>query len=151
MSTSFSTSISNPISNPNPNPKPNITPGAFLYGRTLTIKFNTLEGLKDDIFEEGMFPKEILSRLKFFAADVWQPLLKPFLGDPDPEEMMIAQEFSFIIITSTDYIPLELSTVMRVIKVTDKVIEKNTEGGEDQSNLMDEVAALYGATGKGER
>jgi hypothetical protein len=39
------------------------------------------------------------------------------LGDPDPLEMVIAQEFAFIICTCTNYVPPELAAVMRVIKV----------------------------------
>lgn len=44
--------------------------GAFQHGRTLTIKFKTLEGLDDSMFEDGMFPKEVVSRQKFFVDDI---------------------------------------------------------------------------------
>ena len=118
--------------------------GAFQYGRTLTIKFPTLEGLNTDtIFQPGMFPKEILSRQQFYDDAVWTSCLKPAKGDPDPTEIHIATEFAFIICTVADYIPPELAKIMKVIKVVENVnSETSTAGGDD---VMEQVAALYGA------
>ena len=121
--------------------------GAFQHGRTLTIKFKTLEGLDDSMFQDGMFPREILNRQKFFVDDVWKSVVKPSLGDPDPAEILIAQEFAFIICTSTDYVPPQLREVMRVIKVVDKQTSSGTGGGEGAADsVMDQVASLYGAS-----
>ena len=95
--------------------------GAFQHGRTLTIKFKTLDGLDFGMFQDKMFPKEIISRQKFFMDDIWKSVVKPELGDPDVSEVMIAQEFAFIICTATEFVPPELASVMRVIKVVDNV------------------------------
>ena len=65
------------------------------YGRTLTIKFETLENLnKSTPFLKESFPEEILSKSKFYMDDVWQSVLKPALGDPDPIEANISSLFS---------------------------------------------------------
>lgn len=121
--------------------------GALQYGRTLTIKFPTLEGLNiDRIFEPGMFPKEVLSRTMFYNEVVWKSCLKPDQGDPDPNEINIAAEFALIICTVADFVPPELSKVMKVIKVVEKSgSDESRSGGSGGDELMEQVAALYGA------
>jgi len=125
--------------------------GAFQYGRTLTIKFPTLEGLNadDSVFKPGLFPREVVSRTEFYKEAVWQSCLKPEKGDPTPEDINIAAEFAFIICSVADYVPPDLAHVMKVIRVVDKVSsdegngDKGKAGGDD---LMEQVAALYGAS-----
>ena len=130
--------------------------GAMRYGRTLTIKFATMEGVtKDKLFTPGFFPVEVLTRQKFFTDEVWQSVLKPELGDPEPGEMTISQEFVLVLITVTEYVPPSLAEVMFVMRVEDKAAPSSSsgvggvgggEGGEGgEGDIMEAVAALYGA------
>eukprot|EP01039_Chlorochromonas_danica_P004234 gene4234-4653_t len=115
---------------------------SLLNGRTLTLRFPTLEGLTEDtLFEEGLFPKEVLNRNEFFQDHVWRSVLKVEKGDPLPEEASISSEFAFIICTASDYIPDKLRETMHLIKVKDSQVNgEKREGGEG-----DAVAELYGA------
>ncbi len=135
--------------------------GALQHGRTLTLKFATLEPvevLKKLLFEDNMFPEQVLSRPAFYNDAVWRSLIKPQLGDPDPQEMTISQEFVFSICTTSDFVPPELTKIMRIIKVVDpataaensKVSGGGMDGEQSAVNdgvtMMEQVAALFGAT-----
>jgi hypothetical protein len=121
--------------------------GAIQHGRTLTLKFKTLEGVTESIFEPNVFPKELLNRQRFFMEEVWKSVMpKP---KEDEDEIMISSEFVFIICTNTEYIPPALFDVMHVIKV----VEKGTGGaggaqassGNGEEDPMDQIAAMFGA------
>lgn len=114
--------------------------GALIHGKTMTLSFEDLTGIKEDFFEPGFFPKEVLSRVQLYKEEVWQTLLRPNDGDPPANEVTVSPEFVFIICTTTDFVPPELEQIMRVIKVVDK---EHT----DSQNLteMEQIAGLYGA------
>tara|TARA_A100001015_G_scaffold310979_1_gene413327 strand:- start:6348 stop:8165 length:1818 start_codon:yes stop_codon:yes gene_type:complete len=119
--------------------------GALQYGRTLTLKFKTLEGLtSDSLFEDGVFPKEVVDRNEFYKPEVWKKILRPDLGDPEPEDFYPSQEFCFIIVTQEEFIPPELKNCMHVFKCDDtkKELESNNNETDD---IMEAVATLYGA------
>lgn len=67
--------------------------GALQYGRTMTLKFDSLdaEGMKEKIFEDNIFPVDVLDRQRFYSDEIWQSVLKSSLGDPDPKEINISQ------------------------------------------------------------
>ena len=117
---------------------------ALQHGRKMTIKCQTLENLKiETLFQDKLFPKEVLDRSKFFLSEIWQSILQPV--DPSPDEITISSSFAFILCTSTEYIPVELYDIMHVIKVVDKSdTDKKTTEGEEQ-DPMDAIAQLYGA------
>ena len=124
--------------------------GALHYGRTLTIKFPTLQGVNDSIFQPGVFPRELLNRSLFFTDDVWKSVIPPQPADAD--EITISSAFVFIICTNTEYIPPELFNVMHIIKVVDKLSGANagstgTAGGAagEETDPMDQIAQLFGA------
>ena len=123
--------------------------GALQYGRSLTLKFKSLEGLvekSEQIFVDGLFPKEIIDRNAFYSPAIYNSILKPELGDPTPEEFYPSQEFIFIIITQDDYVPSELKKFMHIVKcddVTTKNKDNQNKGGAD--DIMEAVATLYGA------
>lgn len=125
--------------------------GSFLHGRTMTLKFNNFDEAEKakELFEVNLFPQEILSRTDFFQETVWKSILKPALGDPNPEEASISQEFVFIICCTCETVPSYLLDRMHVIRVVDKTPSDATPNGEgsggDQGDIMDQVAALYGA------
>jgi hypothetical protein len=123
--------------------------GALQYGRTLTIKFATLEGLDEKLFVPGLFPVEVLNRSNFFKDEVWQNIIKTELGDPEPSEMTISSEFVFIICTGTDYIPPLLRNNMCVIKVVDKphngLSTQQADGSITTIDPMDQIASMFGA------
>lgn len=74
---------------------------SMLHGRTFTLRFASLERLDESIFEPNTFPKELLDRFSFFKEENWKSVLKPKLGDPEPEDAAISSEFAFIICTGT--------------------------------------------------
>jgi hypothetical protein len=114
--------------------------GAFSHGRTLTLKFKSLEGISEDkIFEKGSFPKELVRRDQFYLEENYQSVLKEELGD-EISDISISSEFAFIIVSVAEFIPPELRNLMHVIKVVDKIPE-DSGGGDD----MDAIANLYGA------
>lgn len=121
---------------------------SFLNGRTLTLRFPTLEGLDPAIFDSDMFPKEIISREQFLKEDVWKKLLKPGLGDPDPSDATFSSEFAFIICTATDYVPDVLKSSMRIVRIRDPSQTANEGDAANNSGDpgMDQIAALYGAS-----
>lgn len=117
-------------------------------GRTLTLRFPTLLGLEEALFEDSWFPKEVVNRSEFFKEAVWQSVLKTNLGDPAAEDAAISSEFAFIICTATDFVPSMLSKVMHVIKVKDPSKENENAAGDAGGSGdpgMDQIAALYGA------
>jgi hypothetical protein len=134
--------------------------GALQYGRTLTLKFKTLQGLTEsNVFEPKLLPKEVLSRSSFFTEEVWQSVLPAQPADADP--ITISSEFVFILCTVSEYVPPELFECMHVIKVVDKLREggggigggggEGQEGGQSatgaagEEDPMDQIAALFGA------
>eukprot|EP01033_Poteriospumella_lacustris_P001277 gene1277-931_t len=119
---------------------------SFLHGRTMTLRFPTLENVPESIFDPAFFPIEVIDRSKFFREEVWQKLLKP--SDPPVEEAQISSEFVFIICTATEFIPDYLKPFMHVIKVIDPANE-----GANSSNVvssgdagMDQIASMFGAS-----
>jgi hypothetical protein len=121
--------------------------GALQYGRTLTIKFATLEGLDDKLFVPGVFPVEVLNRSVFFKDEIWQSIIKTELGDPEPNEMSISSEFVLIICTGSDYIPPLLRNDMCVVKVVDKQINNQStkQDGTSTTDPLDQIASMFGA------
>lgn len=119
--------------------------GALQHGRSLTIKFQTLEGLNESVFEPGVFPIEVLSRSEFFKDEVWHSVIKTDLGDPNPSEVSISSEFLFIICTTSEVIPPQLYDVMHVFKIVDHA--KNGESVETQTGdaTIDQIASMFGA------
>jgi hypothetical protein len=118
--------------------------GAFTNGRTLTINAPSLEDpeLAKKLFEAKKFPQEIVDRQKFYQAEHWQSCLNVSLGDADPSDASISPEFVFAICTTTDYVPPELESVMRVIKIQNM----NAGGNDDEGDGgMEAVASMYGA------
>lgn len=129
--------------------------GAIQYGRTLTLRFKTLEKIDESIFQPGLFPKEILSRQKFFTEEVWKSVL-PKPASDDEDEIVISSEFVFIICTNTEYVPPGLAELMHVIKVVEKAAGGNAAssgagsgaaggGAEEAEDPMDAIAAMFGA------
>jgi hypothetical protein len=114
--------------------------GALIHGKTMTISFDDLTGIREDFFQPGFFPKEVLSRGELYKENVWHTLLRSDEGDPPASEVIISPEFVFIICTTTDFVPPELAQLMRVIKV----IDKETPEGQNSSE-MEQIAGLYGA------
>lgn len=117
--------------------------GAIQYGRTLTLKFNTLEGIDESIFEPNVFPKELVSRAKFFTEEVWKSVLPKRSADED--EIIISSEFVFIICTNTDYVPPILRDVMHVVKIVDKSTAGEAAAPAGQEDPMDQIAMMFGA------
>ncbi len=121
--------------------------GAMLHGRTMTVQMNTTEGLvEENIFKSKEFPKEIICRDMFLQDDVWTSVLKVDLGDPNPSEAILSPDFVFIIVTSTDYIHPLLRKYMKVIKVVENIKTSNDERNVDTSDMIEQVASLYGAS-----
>eukprot|EP01031_Cornospumella_fuschlensis_P031353 gene31353-37891_t len=118
---------------------------SMLHGRTFALRFASLEKMDESVFEPGTFPQELLDRLSFFKEEVWKSLLKPKLGDPEPEDAAISSEFTFIICTASDYIPDILKSCMHVIRVVDKSQEQEDGAGGSGDAAMDQIAAMYGA------
>ena len=116
-------------------------------GRTFTVKVQSLEGLTESTFEEGTFPKEILSRDLFFMDKVWPSVFKKALNDPDPSDVTMSPEFAFIICTPNDFVPPELAKIMCVIRVQEAGKQNGTAGDEGNGGDadMDAIAELYGA------
>ena len=126
--------------------------GALRYGRTLTIKFPTLEGLTLDsaIFQKGLFPREVLDRKQFLQPQVWQSVLKPELDDPPPEDMSVSTEFVFILcVTQSDHVPPELVSCMHVFGISDQPAKGKGEAagaeGDEGQDLMESMAEMFGA------
>lgn len=115
--------------------------GAIQYGRTLTLKFNTLEGLNESIFEPNVFPEDLLNRSKFFTEEVWKSVLPKQTEDED--EITISSEFVFIICTNTDYVPPALRDIMHVVKIVEKGTNSTAPPGEEDP--MDQIAIMFGA------
>jgi len=121
--------------------------GAMQYGRTMTLKFDSLRSIDPvELFEVGLFPSEILNRSEFYKEEIWQSIIKPDLGDPEPGEVSISTEFVFIICTRDDYIPPALERVMHVIKVVENSTkETGQENSEGNGDNMEQILSLYGA------
>jgi len=122
--------------------------GAFRFGRSLTLKFNSLEGVNEDIFSPGYCPVELLDRSKFFLEENWQSVLTPasITDGAEKSEITISSEFSFIVITNTEYVPPALFDTMKVIKVVDKSAESAAAAAAGQEqDPMDQIAELFGA------
>ncbi|KAJ1415719.1 ankyrin repeat-containing domain protein, partial [Ochromonadaceae sp. CCMP2298] len=117
--------------------------GAFRFGRTLTLKFNTLEGVTADIFTPGLFPIELLDRGRFFTEEVWRSVLNPSSIGDDTEagDVTISSEFTFIVVTQTEYVPQQLFESMRVVRVVDR--ERGV--GPQEQDPMEQIAELFGA------
>lgn len=120
--------------------------GSFQYGRTLTLKFKTLEGMDESVFEPNVFPKEILCRSKFFTDDVWKSVLPPKKSDDD-DDITISSEFVFILCTNTDFVPSALYELMHVIKVVDKLVPVDANNGNAtaEEDPMEQIAMMFGA------
>eukprot|EP01038_Epipyxis_sp_PR26KG_P014696 gene14696-19745_t len=126
---------------------------AIQHGRTVTLKFNSLDSLLDDdkcnkIFNPVLFPKEIFDRSLFFNEEVWSKLLQTSLGDPEPQDVAISPEFVFIICTSTPYLPPILLNHMHVITVKDTTANSESNNSNANNSIdpaMDQIASLYGA------
>lgn len=120
--------------------------GAMRYGRTMTLKFNSLEGLaKDDIFTKSYFPEELLQRQLFLKDEIWQTILKPDL-DPPADEISISSDFVFIIcITHSTYIPPELAECMHVFQISDQKPTADTEEQPSSDSALESVAQMFGA------
>jgi hypothetical protein len=116
--------------------------GALTHGRTLTISFEDLKGISYEFFEPNYFPKEILNRSEFYQENVWKSVFHTSEGDPDPQDVIPSPDFVFILCTSTETIPPDLYSSMRVIKVIDK---EGSQGQKGNENPLDEIAQLYGA------
>lgn len=120
--------------------------GSFQYGRTLTLKFKSLEGMNESIFEPNVFPKEILCRSKFFTDEVWKSVLPPKKSD-DEDDITISSEFVFILCTNTDFVPPALYEWMHVIKVVDKLAAPGANNGASvtEEDPMEQIAMMFGA------
>lgn len=118
--------------------------GSFQFGRTFTLKFKTLEGLNESIFEPNIFPKEVLSRAKFFTDEVWKSVL-PKRASEDDDEITISSEFVFILCTNTDFVPPELYEIMHVIKVVDKINLSGGAANGTEEDPMEQIAMMFGA------
>ncbi len=123
---------------------------SFLNGRTMTIKVNTLKDIHETVFQDGMFPKEVIDRMAFFQESIWKPCLKPNLGDPSQEDATITSEFAFIIVTATEEdIPALVTTKMHVIKVVEKpdaIENASVEIASSGDSGMDQIASIFGAS-----
>ena len=120
------------------------------HGRTFTLKVPDLSCINPNIFEEGVFPKELLSRDAFFRDGVWQKVFNTKLGDPDPNDVLISPQFVFVLTTPSDNIPDELKSMMCVIKVGEKQAQRpagELTDGDDAARdpAMSQIAELYGA------
>lgn len=122
--------------------------GALRYGRTLTLKFTSLEDAdKDKLFgDPDMFPEAVLSRQKFYKPEVWENVVK---NEEEKDDIIISPEFVFCITTTTDYVPPELKSMMHVIKVTDSVAGANGAGqegeeGDPETSAMEGIAGMLG-------
>ena len=118
--------------------------GALQYGRTMTVKFPNSDKLKENIFDENLFPIEVLDRLAIYQEDIWSKIVKPNLGDPELNEFIPSQEFVFIICITSDFIPPYISQKMHVIKVEDT--SSSTNKAERTNDDEDPIADLYGAS-----
>lgn len=81
----------------------------------------------------------------FYDEKVWRRLLKPSLGDPNPDETTISPEFVFVICTMTEEIPEAVKKCMHIVRVVDK--QAGGEAGGDSSGMdsMEQVASMFGA------
>lgn len=127
--------------------------GAMQYGRTLTLKFSTLENIDESaLFDENLFPREIISKSFFFNHNVWSKVIRPELGDVNVDEFSLSPEFAFIICTiSGTNIPAPLNLVMHTIEVEDKSQQSaeqqaSGEGKLNADDPLEQIAAMYGAS-----
>ena len=120
--------------------------GALRYGRTLTLKFPTLENVSlDTVFAPGLFPVELLEHQVFFRDEVWQSVLKPQLGDPPAEEITISSDFVFIIcVTQSSVVPTELARLMHVFQIADRP-RPDEPPSDGSGDVMESVAQMMGA------
>lgn len=120
---------------------------ALQFGRTLTVSFESLEGVDASLFKPALFPAEVVDRSKFYSDGIWQSILKPNLGDPKEDEFTPSLDFVFAIVTAQSFIPEFLASSMNVITVCDnsaKDSKSNNNTGANYSEL-DGIAEMYGA------
>ena len=124
--------------------------GALRYGRTLTLKCNSLKDIdRNKLFAEPkLFPEAVLSRSEFCKDEVWSSVLTS--EDPNPHEISLSPEFVFVICTNDTYVPPELQSLMCVINVMDKAQDDVQANGDDadagnpENAAMENVAAMFG-------
>jgi hypothetical protein len=120
--------------------------GALQFGRTLTLSFETLEGISKDIFQPKLFPVEVINRPKLYEDGTWQSVFKRELGDPNTDEISPSPDFVFVICTATDFVPEFLSAVMNVIVLVQPEPDKDkSDGIASSAKELDGIAELYGA------
>ena len=120
--------------------------GAMQHGRKMTLMFSSLENLNGKLFNERLFPCEIISKFMFFNEIIWKNVIQSDLDDPSPEEFIISPEFVFIICTTTDFIPPQLATLMCVIKVDNDTTKTGVTNAEEDESTLEAIADLCGAT-----
>ena len=117
--------------------------GALRYGRTLTIKVNSLKDVdRSKLFDPKLFPESVLSRQEFVKEEVWSSILTD--EDPAPGEMSISPEFVLVICCVSGFIPDDLKGVMCPIVVHDKSVATASAGGDGADGEEDQVAAMLG-------
>ncbi len=123
--------------------------GSIQHGRTFTLKVPNLASVTASFFEDGWFPKDLLSRETFFTDGVWQKVFDTKRGDPDPNEVLISPQFVFVLTTPSDNIPDELKSIMCIIHVGERQTQRGDESAGDDSATVDpamsQIAELYGA------
>ncbi len=80
--------------------------GALQYGSMMTICFTTLENVDfDKFFVDGYFPAAVLNKAELFKQEVWQTLLRPEQGDPEPHAFLPRDEFALCLLTRGTFVP----------------------------------------------
>ena len=125
--------------------------GALQYGRTFTLKFQSLEGVMDregDIFTPDSFPRELCDRDMFYRPETWEKLLRKDVEPPDPEPQDFYPNTSFVFCICTqseEGIPAILKEKMRIFKVSSNPNGDQDKGEGNGDNVMDTVASMFGA------
>jgi hypothetical protein len=143
--------------------------GALKGGSAMTISFLTLQGVNFEQFfdvstadeppfrapvalsvvscgvshpQERFFPRQVMERGEIFNQTVWEKLLRPEKGDPQPHEFLPRPEFAFMVLTKTDSIPPETARALMPIRVGETARQGQAEG---EANDDDTVAEVFGA------
>lgn len=117
--------------------------GALQHGRTMTIKFATVDKLNEEVFKPNLFPIEVLDRASIYKPEVWSKLIQKDLGDPELDEFTPSQDFVFIICCNEARVPPHAASLMHIIHVEDNANGKDQSSQQQSEN--DSIAELYGA------